>query len=207
MPADGTLAAPSHARSSARPASRAAEENLAHFTGAPYSPIGDPGTMQVSMVEVRVAVITGTRREHETSPLPAKVVTPRAHFRSRRIESRPRTRDRRGVAGPARSDVRQYLLDQPAELRHRVAHGRDPKGDAPAAGRGVAPQVRDAIPRRAAGQPGFQPLLAVVGRIVEIEEALRIGKRGVPVVVHVDVVMMYGRDPLAVARRSRRFTR
>jgi hypothetical protein len=40
MPADGTLAARSHARISASPASRAATQNLADFTGTLYPPIG-----------------------------------------------------------------------------------------------------------------------------------------------------------------------
>ena len=42
MPADDTLAARSHARISASPASRAATQNLAHFTGTLYPPIGGP---------------------------------------------------------------------------------------------------------------------------------------------------------------------
>jgi hypothetical protein len=36
---------------------------------------------------------------------------------------------RRGRIG-ARSDQGQHLLRQPAELRHRIAHGRNPEGDA-----------------------------------------------------------------------------
>jgi len=57
MPADGMLAASSHARISASPASRAATQNLADFTGTLYPPIRGPGTIQVSMVEVRVGSI------------------------------------------------------------------------------------------------------------------------------------------------------
>jgi hypothetical protein len=49
MPADGTLAARSHARISASLASRAATQNLADFTGKLYPPIGGPVR---SMVEV-----------------------------------------------------------------------------------------------------------------------------------------------------------
>src|SRR6476661_8927239 len=54
MSADDTLAARSHARISASPASRAATQNLTDFTGTLYPPIGGPSTILVSMVEVRV---------------------------------------------------------------------------------------------------------------------------------------------------------
>jgi hypothetical protein len=42
----------------------------------------------------------------------------------------------------------QHLLHRPAELRHRIAHGGNAEGDAPAAGRRVALQMRDAIAPR-----------------------------------------------------------
>jgi len=80
------------------------------------------------------------------------------------------------------------LRDAP-ELFHRIAHGRDPKGDAAAAGRLELPEVLDAIARRTIGQPRFQSLLAVIGRIIQIEKCLGVGQRLVAVVVHVDVVI------------------
>src|SRR5262245_6845300 len=51
MPADSILAARSHARISASPASRTATQNLTDFTGTLYPPIGGRHD-QVSMVEV-----------------------------------------------------------------------------------------------------------------------------------------------------------
>jgi hypothetical protein len=61
IPADGTLAARSHARISASPASRAATQNLADFTGTLYPPIGGLARCRVSMVEVRLGVILPPR--------------------------------------------------------------------------------------------------------------------------------------------------
>src|SRR4030095_16782893 len=42
------VSCPLHARISASPASRAARDNLAQFTGTPYPPNGGPGTVLVS---------------------------------------------------------------------------------------------------------------------------------------------------------------
>jgi hypothetical protein len=67
IPADGTLAARSHARISASPASRAATQNLADFTGTLYPPIGGLARCRVSMVEVRLGVIlVDLRAVHST---------------------------------------------------------------------------------------------------------------------------------------------
>src|SRR5262245_3327616 len=54
------------------------------------------------------------------------------------------------LALPIGTHEGQHLLRQPAELRHRIAHGREPEGDASAAARRVALQVRDAIARQPA---------------------------------------------------------
>ena len=86
-------------------------------------------------------------------------------------------------------DERQHLFGDAPELFHWIAHGRNPKGDAPATRRLELSEVRDALPGGTVGQPGFQALLAVIGGIIEIEKRLRIGQRGGLVVIHVDVVI------------------
>jgi len=86
-------------------------------------------------------------------------------------------------------DVWQHVLDQAPELRHRITHGRDAKGHAPAARRLEPLEVRDALPRRAVGQPGFQPRFGVVGGIIEVEEFFGIGERLLLVRIDVDVAV------------------
>src|SRR5262252_2796372 len=95
--------------------------------------------------------------------------------------------------------VWQYLSRHPPELHHRIAHGGDAKGDAPAAARLELLQMRDAVARRTVGQPAFQTLLAVIGRIVEIEKTLGVGERRGLVIVHVDVVVEDIVEPRHVA--------
>src|SRR5215472_4888846 len=69
MPADGMFAARSHARISASPASRVTMQNLADFTGTLHPPKLGPGTIQVSMVEVRVGSGPTRLTVSITSPL------------------------------------------------------------------------------------------------------------------------------------------
>src|SRR4051794_29432574 len=52
-------------------------------------------------------------------------------------------------------DERQHLFGDAPELFHWIAHGRNPKGDAPATGRLELFEVRDALPGGTVGQPGF----------------------------------------------------
>jgi hypothetical protein len=59
MPADDLLAARSHARISASPASRATTQNLADFTSTLYPPIGGPGTMQRDAEAIAYALAAG----------------------------------------------------------------------------------------------------------------------------------------------------
>jgi hypothetical protein len=54
MPADGILAARSHARISATPASRAATQNLTDFTGTLYPQLGGSARSRCPWFEVRV---------------------------------------------------------------------------------------------------------------------------------------------------------
>src|SRR5262245_28875651 len=81
-------------------------------------------------------VITG-RTQSERKPTCHR---PSSRSRSTRAHRGVRDRHKRRRAG-ARSDEGQHLLYQPAELRHRVAHGGNPEGDAPAAGRRKRLQV------------------------------------------------------------------
>jgi hypothetical protein len=50
-------------------------------------------------------------------------------------------------------DERQHLFGDAPELFHRIAHGRNPKGDAPAARRLELLEVLDALPWGTVGQP------------------------------------------------------
>src|SRR5262245_44514149 len=83
----------------------------------------------------------------------------------------------------------QHVLGQALELLHRITHGGNAKGDAPAARRLESPDVLRALPRRAVSEPRFNPRFAVIGRIIEVEEFLGVGERSLLVGVHVDVVV------------------
>src|SRR5262245_27988537 len=93
------------------------------------------------------------------------------------------------AASAVLSNERQDLFHHPPELRHRIAHRRDAERDAIAAAILELLQMRDALGRRAVGQPRLQALLRVVGAVVQIEELLGVRQRRSAVVVHVDVVI------------------
>ena len=97
MSADDTLAARSHARISASPASRAATQNLTDFTGTLYPPIGGPSTSEVRVGSKPRLPPRGAARPLPSSadigPRPRRTTPHHAHGRTiLRAATRPACR-------------------------------------------------------------------------------------------------------------------
>src|SRR5690606_3819813 len=109
----------------------------------------------------------------------------------------------RALVRPSALEQRRELPDEPGELPALVP-ARDTQGDLADTRLEVGPEMLGALGRRAGGRPGLHVSRVEVGRVVGVEEPLRLLEGRRAILLDVDVVVRGVRERLGITTQLRR---